>query len=425
MRGLDPDDPKAPEIGMRTRRKMGFGILASLIIFAICVLAGLLWFINRPVPITVDGETSEVRVGSTLEDVLHENHVSVIAGNYIAVDESILEIGTGYAFSATVNGVRLTPEEVADYRIQGSEAIDFSDGDNIMEPYQATQESLMPTLKMEGTGYAVQYIAQWGRPGTLEHRTGNYSGITVDVMVKATEDCIIACRDLYIEGNPCVALTFDDGPLSPFTEQYLEILARYGIKATFFNLGDSIEANPALAQRIVAEGHQIANHTMAHNQLTAVDDATVYSEISRSAQVITSATGVTTHHLRPPYGDFTERSWLASAGSVTAVIRWTGDSKDWELPGAAAIVDNALLNVYSGSIILMHDGGGDRSQDVEALPQIIERLQGAGYEFLTVSDLMRRAGDIPEDICSGTASMPSDAVWPREIHPDDLAAGVQ
>jgi peptidoglycan/xylan/chitin deacetylase (PgdA/CDA1 family) len=226
----------------------------------------------------------------------------------------------------------------------------------------------------------------------------------------------------YIEDKKLVALTFDDGPLSPYTEQYLDILSQHGAKATFFCLGDSVQANPELARRIAEEGHQVCNHTMAHNQLTAVDNDVVYSEITRSAAVIEEATGVHTTHIRPPYGDFTERSWLGSRGSITASIRWTGDSMDWSLPGVDAIVSNSLLNLHSGSIILMHDGGGDRSQDVEALSKIVEQLQSEGYELVTISDLMRAMGTIPEDICSGTGTMPKDAVWPDEISPEDIAA---
>jgi peptidoglycan/xylan/chitin deacetylase (PgdA/CDA1 family) len=258
--------------------------------------------------------------------------------------------------------------------------------------------------------------------GTLEHRTGKESGQEAEVITQEPQDCIITCREFLFEDKKLVALTFDDGPLSPYTEQYLDIMARYGVKGTFFFLGDSVTANPDLARRVVAEGHQVANHTMAHNQLTSVDNETVFSEISRSADVLQAATGIRSTHLRPPYGDFTERSWLGTNGSISAAIRWTGDSEDWRLPGAQAIVDKALLNVHSGSIILMHDGGGDRSQDVEALPMLIERLQAEGYQFVTISDLMRAAGDIPEDVCSGTATMPEGCVWPQEIHPDDIAA---
>ena len=122
---------------------------------------------------------------------------------------------------------------------------------------------------------------------------------------------------------------------------------------------------------------------------------------------------------------FTEENgkiWLATGGDVSASVRWSGDSEDWRLPGADAIVENALINVHSGTVILMHDGGGDRSQDVEALPRLIERLQGDGYEFVTVSDLMRAAGDIPEDVCSGSAAMPEGCTWPDEIAPEDIEA---
>lgn len=408
---------------MRTRRKTSFGIIAGIIIVAIVILSALLWWINRPVPITVNGEAAEIRVGSQLEDVVREQEIVVEPGDYVSVTDHVLEADQGYAFTATVNGKTLSPDEVQDYRVVGEESIEFTDGQNRTEEYTAESEVLMPYLRMEGTGYALQYVSQWGYAGELEHRVGKVSKESADVVVKEAQDCVVTCLNPYIEGDrKIVALTFDDGPADPYTEQYLEILDRYGVKATFFNLGENTESYPEIAKKVVAAGHQLCNHTMAHNQLTAVDGQTIYDEITRSADAIEQATGVHTTHIRPPYGDFTERSWLGSGGSITASIRWTGDSQDWSMPGVDTIVSNSLLNLYSGTIILMHDGGGDRTQDVEALPKLIEELQAQGYEFVTVSDLMRAMGTIPEDICSGTASMPEDAVWPEEIHPDDLAA---
>lgn len=408
---------------MRTRRKTSFGIMAGIIIAAIAVLSFLLWWINRPVPITVNGEAAEVRIGSALDEVLRESEISVEAGDYVSVTDRVLKAGKGRAFTANVNGQTLSPEETDNYRVSGEEAIEFTDGENITEDFTAESEAIMPYLRMEGTGYSLQYVSQWGYAGELQHREGKESGEKADVVTKEAQDCVITCLDPYIEGDrKLVALTFDDGPADPYTEQYLDILNRYGVKATFFNLGDNTQAYPEIAKRVVEEGHQLCNHTMAHNQLTSVDAETVYSEITRSAAVIEKATGVHTSHIRPPYGDFTERSWLGSGGSITASIRWTGDSQDWALPGADAIVNNSLINLHSGTIILMHDGGGERSQDVEALPKLIEQLQGEGYEFVTIADLMRAVGSIPEDVCSGTATMPEDAVWPEEIHPDDIAA---
>lgn len=408
---------------VRRRQKAGIGIVVGAIVAAIVALSFLLYWINRPVPVTVNGESAEVRIGSKLEDVLHEERIAVNPGNYVTVGGNLLAVNQGYAFTATVNGQTLSDEEAKAYRIGGTESIEFTDGGDAIEEFTAETEPVPPVLRMEGEGYALQYISQWGRAGERERRVGKVSGETATVTTVEPQDCVITCRDLVLpEDKRYVAITFDDGPISPYTEQYLDILARYGVKATFFNLGDNIQANPDLARRIVAEGHQLANHTMSHNQLTAVDGDTIYNQITTSATVIEQTTGVRSSHLRPPYGDFTERSWLATRGSVTAAIRWTGDSEDWRLPGVERIVENSLLNLHPGTIILMHDGGGDRAQDVEALPLIIERLQAEGYQIVTMADLMRAAGDIPEDVCSGTATMPADATWPQEISPEDIAA---
>ncbi len=417
---------------IRRRRKIGIGVIVGSIVTAILLLTALLFWINRPVPITVNGQPAEVRIGSTLREVLHETDVSVEPGNYVTVSGNVIQANQGRAFNAVVNGQRLTPEEVEDLRIQGTEAIEFSDGDDIIEEFNASSENIEPYLRMEGGGYSLQYVSQWARMGERQYRTGKVSGETAEVITIEPRDCIITCRDLYLEpgddGVKYVALTFDDGPSDVNTPQYLDILDRYGVKATFYNLGENTQANPNLARDVVARGHQLCNHTMAHNQLTAVDNDTIYREITTSANVIAQVTGIQTTHIRPPYGDFTERSWLASGGAITAAVRWTGDSQDWRYTGVddaetvQTIVDNSLLNIHSGSIILMHDGGGGGSQDIAALPKLIERLQADGYTFVTISDLMRQAGDIPEEVCSGTATMPQDAVWPKEIHPDDIAA---
>ena len=405
------------------RRKRRFGIIAASIIAAIIVLSAMLWWINRPVPITVNGTASEIRIGSALSDVVKKEKLSLKPGNLVSVNDRVLEADMGYAFSASVNGEELSPEDVDAYHVVGNESIDFSDGKNIVEEFDAESETIMPYLRMEGTGYSLQYVSQWGYAGELQHRKGKRSGETADVVAKEPQDCVITCMEPFVEGDAkLVALTFDDGPANPYTEQYLEILDRYGIKATFFNLGDNTLNYPDLARKVVEKGHQLCNHTMAHNQLTSVDAETVHNEITRSQDAIEEVTGIRTTHIRPPYGDFTERSWLGSGGAITASIRWNGDSKDWETPGVDAIVSNSLINLHSGTIILMHDGGGDRSQDVEALPRLIEQVQAEGYEFVTISELMRASKDIPEDVCSGVATMPEDAVWPEEIHPDDLAA---
>ncbi|MDO4797009.1 MAG: polysaccharide deacetylase family protein [Coriobacteriales bacterium] len=403
----------------RTQRQRWYLVMSTSILAAIVVLGALLYWINRPVSITVNGKQTHVRIGSTATEVFEDKHVQTTPGDVVSVNDRVLRAGEGHAFSLKVNDQELSPQDGEAYCVQGDEQLEFSDGANVVEDYETTTEPILPELAFYGTGTTVSYISQWGRSGTLEHRTGKESGEQTQVVAEEPVPCIVTRTDLLLdEDHPYVALTFDDGPADPYTEQYLDILAEHGARATFFCLGDSVEQYPELAQRVVGAGHQLANHTMAHNQLTSVPDATVRDEIERSAAVIEGACGVATTHLRPPYGDFTERSWLASGGTITAAVRWSGDSQDWRLPGADAIVENLLAGVRPGSILLMHDGGGDRSQDVEALPKVIERLQEDGYELVTVSELLRAAGDIPEEVCSGTGTMPEGAVWPEQIAPD-------
>ena len=418
-------DTSMPKVEDARKRKRAIPLLPTIpiVLAALVVLLAVLLWPRQSVAVTINGRSAEVPVGSTLKEVMDIQHIVVNPGNYVTVSGNLIIAHNGYAFSAQVNGKDLDQDEIDAYRVRGSESIAFTDGKDRLEDCNVQTETIAPYLRMEGNGYDIQYVSQWAQEGTLEHREGLVSGEKADVVTKEAQDCVITCRTLELdEDHPYVAITFDDGPSEPYTSQCLDILAEHGARATFFNLGENVEQYPELAKRVVEEGHELANHTMAHNQLTSVPDATVRDEIERSARVIAGATGVATTHLRPPYGDFTERSWLASGGAITASVRWSGDSQDWRLPGADAIVENALINVRPGSILLLHDGGGDRSQDVEALPKLIERLQGDGYELVTVSELLRAAGDVPEEVCSGTGTMPEGAVWPQEIAPEDIAA---
>ena len=168
-------------------------------------------------------------------------------------------------------------------------------------------------------------------------------------------------------------------------------------------------------QGIVEQGSQVASNTTSHKDLATLDAAGLQSELSTAFQAIQDADGVTTTIFRPPYGSYNIKCWLSSGGIASASIIWNIDSVDWKRPGADAIVQSCTTNVKPGSIILMHDGGGNRDQDVEALPTIIKTLQDQGYEFVTIDELMQSDSSIPADIATGSATMPEGAVWPTEI----------
>ncbi|MEH2241701.1 polysaccharide deacetylase family protein [Nostoc sp.] len=185
-----------------------------------------------------------------------------------------------------------------------------------------------------------------------------------------------------------IALSIDDGPWPKTTLEMLDILKQNDVKATFFWVGQALQANPDLAKREVAEGYAIGNHTW-HHWYRRMDEATAKSEIDRTTDLIYKTTGVKTALFRPP-GGFLNNGLAAYAKSQKdAVIMWSLTSADTD-PHAKpqAFVNNVLKGAKPGSIVLMHDGGGDRQRTVQALPQIISGLKEQGYRFVTIPELL-------------------------------------
>ena len=185
-------------------------------------------------------------------------------------------------------------------------------------------------------------------------------------------------------GPRTVALTFDDGPTPEYTRQILDILDQYQVKATFFLLGQQVARNPDLAREIVRRGHSIANHTWDHPALNKLSAGRIDSEISRTDTVIQQATGLRPTCVRPPYGAINQTVISRINGSFHNAVDWNVDPLDWKKPGAAAIVNRVLSGVRPNSIVLMHDGGGDRSETVAALPYVISALRSRGYSFSSI-----------------------------------------
>lgn len=181
-----------------------------------------------------------------------------------------------------------------------------------------------------------------------------------------------------------VALTFDDGPEPLFTPLVLRVLQQYGVHATFFCIGEQVQMYPALVRQTAQEGNMIGNHTWSHLNLTLIALATIRQQLSTTSAAIAQATGVAPRLVRPPDGatNATVSSIEAQLGLVQ--VLWTLDTEDWQHPGVAAMVNTVLTHARNGSIILMHDGGGDRSQTVQALPQIISELEQRGFTFTTL-----------------------------------------
>jgi peptidoglycan-N-acetylglucosamine deacetylase len=186
--------------------------------------------------------------------------------------------------------------------------------------------------------------------------------------------------------QPYVAMTFDDGPSAANTPRLLDMLKQRNIKATFFLIGQNVAANPDIVRRILAEGHEIGNHTWTHPQLSKLGDDRVTTEITKTQEAIKEASGFTPTLLRPPYGAITprQREWIENQFGLS-VILWSVDPLDWKRPGPSVVTQRILSQARPGAIILSHD---IHKQTVDAMPATLDGLIAKGYKFATVSQLI-------------------------------------
>jgi peptidoglycan/xylan/chitin deacetylase (PgdA/CDA1 family) len=205
--------------------------------------------------------------------------------------------------------------------------------------------------------------------------------------------CTATGSDLAYSGTTAgreIALTFDDGPWYQ-TPQFVSLLARYGVVGTFFQIGRQMTQygeDGALDRRMLADGDMIGDHTWSHPDVAG---AGVFArdQIEDAADAIRQATGGFEPCLfRAPYGELSPALLTEARSMGFTTIQWNIDPRDWSLPGVGEIEGNVLDNARPGAIVEMHDGGGDRSETLAALPDIIDTLRARGYRFVTVTQLL-------------------------------------
>ena len=242
-------------------------------------------------------------------------------------------------------------------------------------------------------------------------------GLVIDEQYHALPTPYVIRRAGYQKG--LVALSFDDGPDPEWTPQILDILKGRQVPATFFVIGENAMPHPFLLNRIIDEGSEIGNHSFTHPNLAQVSAEGTRIELNSTNRLVEAYTGRSTCLFRAPY--FGDAEPTTANEIVPALVAqqdgYTNvglhvDPSDWKRPGVAAIVKAALDQVQTdnpetaGQIVLLHDGGGDRAQTVEALPAIIDGLRAKGYQFVPVSQL---------------AGLTRDAVMPKVTGRDLLS----
>jgi peptidoglycan/xylan/chitin deacetylase (PgdA/CDA1 family) len=185
-----------------------------------------------------------------------------------------------------------------------------------------------------------------------------------------------------------IALTFDDGPWYD-TPQFLSVLEREHVHATFFQIGSQIGTyGAAVDRRMLADGDVIGDHTWSHATVSGAGSFAA-SQISMAADAIRQVTGGFQPCLFRAPGGAISGALVSEARSMGyTTIQWDIDPRDWARPGTGAIYNNVIANAHPGAIVIQHDGGGDRSQTLAALPQEIDTLRARGYQFVTITELL-------------------------------------
>jgi len=203
----------------------------------------------------------------------------------------------------------------------------------------------------------------------------------------------VGTRDTYNSVSttlPFVALTYDDGPHPSHTPRLLDILKARNVKATFYVIETNAKRHPDIIRRMIAEGHEVGNHTVTHGNLARMSADQVRRELRVTHETITSTTGIPPLTMRPPYGALTtaQRSWIRQEFGYPTIM-WSVDPEDWKKPGVSVVTNRLVSGAKPGGILLLHD---IHAPTIEASPGTVDQLLNKGFQFVTVSQLIAMDG---------------------------------
>lgn len=379
----------------KRKRKRNAKIFASAAA-AVAVAAVIYANFFSPITVNVDGTDYSVGRSDTIAQIVANNNIATTPGRLLAVDGSVISADGGDAFSATVNG----SDASADSTLAAGDSVQIGTGADETEDYTETTEPIAAQW-VDSKEYGAFHEAVGSlEDGVMATRTGSISGITAQVVEKEPSNITLERYNVRGEtgDDKVIALTFDDGPWhNNQTSDILDILQENDAKATFFVIGENISkisGGADLVQREKDMGMQICSHTYDHaagsgkgvnlSYMTADEQR---DEITKGYQAIRDVTGEEPSHVvRTPGGNYPLSVAQNLYDLIDYEVDWNVDTEDWRRPGKDAI-EQKILSVKPGDVILMHDGGGDRSQTVEALREALPQLKAQGYSFVTIDEL--------------------------------------
>lgn len=382
----------------KNRRRTAIAMLVLALIIIAGAFAGWYWWNNyRHFTVEVNHSAIQTTGRQTLRDVLGEHgNFGKKPGKLLSLSGRTLESTGGSAISVRQNDAAISDAGLDTTHLRQGDTITVENGKDTTESHTVHEKDI-PFDASITTGGAIQFVAQQGRVGRQEYWVGVTSGEKVDkkVIRPASELKIDSISPKVPADKKVIALTFDDGP-SSFSAPILQILKDKGAKATFFDIGKQSAELPQMERQMIADGNQVASHSNTHPDLSTLGRDALRAELSAGFSAISSASDTQSRMLRAPYGAFSNQNWIDCSDMVSSNLLWTIDTLDWKRPGEQEIKQQVLDHAYSGAIVLMHDGGGDRTEDVKVLPSIIDALHQQGYQFVTINELMKMDGRFPD-----------------------------
>jgi peptidoglycan/xylan/chitin deacetylase (PgdA/CDA1 family)/sulfur carrier protein ThiS len=324
---------------------------------------------NPPFRIQVAGASQTVPAGTTLDDLVRRFSLKPIPGDLLDVEGKVLK-KEAFAGRFLVNGVA----------VPGGTALAQGDVVTVEPGKDRTEKIVRKVVKVLGGEIPNPQFFLGRAPGVQIIRTGKLSGKFVSSVFRPTGS---------FHPPKAVALTFDDGPSPENTLKLLNVLQRFGVKATFFVIGHSASFHPSIVKAEMAAGMEVANHSWSHpylNPFKGLPSRVIRTEIDLTQRELLSL-GASSGLFRPPGGTFSPRVIRIAKESDARLVMWSIDPKDW-LAGRTSrqIVEAVLSKIGPGSIVILHDGGGDRSATIRALPGIIKGIRARGLQIVTIGE---------------------------------------
>lgn len=405
------------------RHSQGFGRRAGLPVYAknarrpyaliavgcalLLFVASLVWYANRGVPITLNGEAASARIHSTITQFIDSKNLELKPGRLLAVDDEVLDKTGGERVSVTLNGKKVPYGKLDSTEISAEDKLEIHDGADTYEKHTVQATTIEPKLVLRGTG-PIQYVKTWGDAGRSEVWTGEVSGKTKDRgVVKKSTDALVLRRSASpsAKGKKYVALTLDKAP-SAQTDKVLSVLSGKGVHATFFMSAETARKYPEAARAVADGGNEVGVNLEQECDPKTMSKDELRAQIQDAKDAVHKATGKKTELLRPPYGTYPDEAWAKSMDLISGVATWNVDSGDWTLKGAQSVVDSVMGTVSNGDIVLLTDNDEMEGQTADALSLLIDALHEKGFEIVTLSELVKTDKSLAKDIGSLYAVKP-------------------